>query len=122
MATDGQTVKIKPPSREWYEEWKRKKAVTEERKKKASLKQRVSWRKFRISGAGGFAEGALRSAINRMQALIAELPVGHPLRYKIAEDINHLGTISRNLRMYTVVAINLAEQAESELMQKEQGE
>jgi len=112
MATDGQN--FKPGTLEWFEAIKVKRAAKEARKAKASFKQLVSWRKFRINGAAGFAEGAACSCVNRLQAIIAELPLDNPLRYEITNTIVQLKAMQRKIRDYSRAAQNLAEEAEAD--------
>lgn len=114
MATDGQNSK--PLT------YAQKRRATEERKKKASFKQRVNWRKFRITGAASFADGALGSSINRLQALMWELPIGHHLRYDIARTIHKLKSVTWEINQYRNSAIDLAEEAESQLKASEEGD
>ena len=117
MATGGETYKS--GTREWHEARVKKLAATRERKKNASLKQRTNWRKFRMNGAIGFAQGGLASSINRLQALIDELPVGHHLRYDIARTIHKIKVIHDEVRMLGNSSMQYAEEAEAQLMEWE---
>lgn len=112
MATTGQNSK--PYTRETYKELMDKKAATKERKRKASPKQLKSWARFRASGAAGFAQGAVGSAINRLQALRAEFPQQYLDGYDaISKDILLLRQLEVRIRhhlMAVIVAIDSTEE------------
>lgn len=113
MATGGETYK--PGTREWYEAMKAKQAATAERKAKASFKQLVCWRKFRISGAAGFADGALRSAANRLAALVDELPQeGSSCKLEVRKGIATINMLIAQLRGWRMDAMEQAERAEEQ--------
>ena len=118
MATGGETYK--PYTVTTLQEVMEKRKATTERKKNASFKQRVNWRKFRINGAAGFTQGALGSAINRLEALKKELPkdegiVGShvsAMHSVLATEIAVLRDITCMVRHYRLQVMDLAELAE----------
>jgi hypothetical protein len=118
MATGGETYK--PYTVNTLQEVMEKRKAKAERYAKASVKQRVNWRKFRINGAAGFTQGALRSAVNRLEALKAELPkdegiVGShvsAMHSVLATEITILRDISVMINHYRLQVMDLAELAE----------
>jgi outer membrane protein assembly factor BamD (BamD/ComL family) len=84
-------------------------------KKKHSFKQRVNHRRFRISGAAGFADGALGAAINRLNALAAEFPISSKANRRCVELIQAtLREAQKNISELRMAAHRSAEVAELE--------
>lgn len=85
------------------------------KKKQFSFKQRVSHRKFRISGAASFADGALRSAANRLEALVKELPQeGSSCKLEVRKGIATINMLIAQLRGWRMDAVEQAERAEEQ--------
>lgn len=84
-----------------------------ERCAKASIAQRKNWARFRVNGAAGFTDGALRSAINRLQALRSEIPPNLPEEQSaITADIQELTCILRRVRDHRNHVMALIDEAE----------
>jgi hypothetical protein len=111
MATDGQNSK--PYTVETLQETIKKREAKKARHKNSSLAQRKNWARFRAGGAAGFAEGAVASAINRLQALRSEIPAGMVTGHDaISADIQQLIAIHKRIRTHRMTVQDLIDEAE----------